>query len=145
MAERDPRTRLRKVRDEIRHCEEARNHWKKNWLGNANNVDRMKSITGYSFVTVGRRRLSSTQRSIDLHRLLSPRSSFVCSRAMSSGPGNKAHRPAARVEGQKADVWLVCFDEQAGSHTKECSRTIVNEAATASPVQPIINMGQGFL
>lgn len=25
------------------------------------------------------------------------------------------------------------------------SRTIVNEAATASPVQPIINMGQGFL
>ena len=24
-------------------------------------------------------------------------------------------------------------------------RTIVNEAATASPVQPIINMGQGFL
>ena len=25
------------------------------------------------------------------------------------------------------------------------SRTIVNEAARASPVQPIINMGQGFL
>ena len=24
-------------------------------------------------------------------------------------------------------------------------RTIVNEAATASPVQPIVNMGQGFL
>ncbi|MCJ1338373.1 hypothetical protein MMC09_003660 [Bachmanniomyces sp. S44760] len=36
-------------------------------------------------------------------------------------------RPAARVAGQKQDVW-----------------TIINEAATASPVQPIINMGQGF-
>ncbi|MCJ1260699.1 hypothetical protein MMC22_000561 [Lobaria immixta] len=36
-------------------------------------------------------------------------------------------RPAKRVAGQKQDVW-----------------TIVNEAATASPVQPIINMGQGF-
>ncbi|MCJ1411091.1 hypothetical protein MMC19_005179 [Ptychographa xylographoides] len=36
-------------------------------------------------------------------------------------------RPAKRVAGQKQDVW-----------------TIVNEAAQASPVQPIINMGQGF-
>lgn len=36
-------------------------------------------------------------------------------------------QPAKRVAGQKQDVW-----------------TIVNEAATASPVQPIINMGQGF-
>ncbi|MCJ1283453.1 hypothetical protein MMC26_002782 [Xylographa opegraphella] len=36
-------------------------------------------------------------------------------------------RPAKRVAGQKQDVW-----------------TIVNEAAIASPVQPIINMGQGF-
>ncbi|KAK3173064.1 hypothetical protein OEA41_006393 [Lepraria neglecta] len=36
-------------------------------------------------------------------------------------------RPAKRIAGQKQDVW-----------------TIVNEAATASPVQPIINMGQGF-
>ncbi|MCJ1472046.1 hypothetical protein MMC13_000691 [Lambiella insularis] len=36
-------------------------------------------------------------------------------------------RPAGRVAGQKQDVW-----------------TIVNEAATMSPVQPIINMGQGF-
>ncbi|KAL8949902.1 MAG: hypothetical protein Q9222_004027 [Ikaeria aurantiellina] len=36
-------------------------------------------------------------------------------------------RPASRVAGQKQDVW-----------------TIVNEAATTSPVQPIINMGQGF-
>lgn len=25
------------------------------------------------------------------------------------------------------------------------ARSIINEAATASPVQPIINMGQGFL
>ncbi|OIW27257.1 aminotransferase class I and II [Coniochaeta ligniaria NRRL 30616] len=36
-------------------------------------------------------------------------------------------KPAARVAGQKLDVW-----------------TIVNEAATASPIQPIVNMGQGF-
>lgn len=36
--------------------------------------------------------------------------------------------PARRVAGQKQDVW-----------------SIVNEAAAASPVQPIVNMGQGFL
>ncbi|KAJ6029498.1 hypothetical protein N7444_012485 [Penicillium canescens] len=36
-------------------------------------------------------------------------------------------RPAARVAGQRQDVW-----------------SIVNEAAAASPVQPIVNMGQGF-
>ena len=36
--------------------------------------------------------------------------------------------PAKRVAGQKQDVW-----------------SIVNEAAAASPVQPIVNMGQGFL
>ncbi|KAI9891499.1 MAG: hypothetical protein M1814_002622 [Vezdaea aestivalis] len=36
-------------------------------------------------------------------------------------------RPAKRVSGQKQDVW-----------------TIVNEAASASPIQPIVNMGQGF-
>lgn len=36
-------------------------------------------------------------------------------------------QPAARVSGQRQDVW-----------------TIVNEAAAASPKQPIVNMGQGF-
>ncbi|KAJ5415694.1 hypothetical protein N7465_004389 [Penicillium sp. CMV-2018d] len=36
-------------------------------------------------------------------------------------------RPAKRVAGQRQDVW-----------------SIVNEAAAASPVQPIVNMGQGF-
>ncbi|KAH0558435.1 hypothetical protein GP486_004904 [Trichoglossum hirsutum] len=36
-------------------------------------------------------------------------------------------RPAKRVSGQRQDVW-----------------SIVNEAAAASPVQPIVNMGQGF-
>ncbi|KAK2625913.1 hypothetical protein QTJ16_005225 [Diplocarpon rosae] len=36
-------------------------------------------------------------------------------------------QPAKRVAGRKQDVW-----------------TIVNEAAAASPVQPIVNMGQGF-
>ncbi|KAK5451387.1 arylformamidase [Exophiala xenobiotica] len=37
------------------------------------------------------------------------------------------YAPAKRVAGQKQDVW-----------------SIVNEAAAASPVQPIVNMGQGF-
>ncbi|EGX88934.1 kynurenine-oxoglutarate transaminase 1 [Cordyceps militaris CM01] len=36
-------------------------------------------------------------------------------------------KPAARVSGQKQDVW-----------------SIINEAAAASPKQPIVNMGQGF-
>ncbi|ERS95838.1 kynurenine aminotransferase [Sporothrix schenckii 1099-18] len=39
----------------------------------------------------------------------------------------KKLQPAARVSGQRQDVW-----------------TIVNEAAAASPKQPIVNMGQGF-
>lgn len=37
-------------------------------------------------------------------------------------------KPAKRVAGQRQDVW-----------------SIINEAATASPKQPIVNMGQGFL
>ncbi|KAI9681325.1 MAG: hypothetical protein M1817_002608 [Caeruleum heppii] len=36
-------------------------------------------------------------------------------------------RPAQRVTGDKIDIW-----------------TLVNEAAAASPIQPIVNMGQGF-
>ncbi|KAM7204820.1 Pyridoxal phosphate-dependent transferase [Rhypophila sp. PSN 637] len=36
-------------------------------------------------------------------------------------------QPAARVAGRRQDVW-----------------SIINEAAAASPVQPIVNMGQGF-
>ncbi|KAL1842435.1 hypothetical protein VTJ49DRAFT_5283 [Mycothermus thermophilus] len=36
-------------------------------------------------------------------------------------------KPAARVRGQRQDVW-----------------SIINEAAAASPIQPIVNMGQGF-
>ncbi|KAL3427159.1 aminotransferase class I and II [Phlyctema vagabunda] len=36
-------------------------------------------------------------------------------------------QPAARVAGRKQDVW-----------------SIVNEAAAASPIQPIVNLGQGF-
>ncbi|KAF7547924.1 hypothetical protein G7Z17_g7381 [Cylindrodendrum hubeiense] len=36
-------------------------------------------------------------------------------------------KPAARVSGKRQDVW-----------------TIINEAAAASPNQPIVNMGQGF-
>ncbi|QUC21887.1 uncharacterized protein UV8b_06128 [Ustilaginoidea virens] len=41
--------------------------------------------------------------------------------------GSSKIKPAARVSGQKQDVW-----------------SIINEAAAASPKQPIVNMGQGF-
>ncbi|OJJ49465.1 hypothetical protein ASPZODRAFT_14180 [Penicilliopsis zonata CBS 506.65] len=44
-----------------------------------------------------------------------------------TAPRGDPFKPAARVAGQRQDVW-----------------TIVNEAAAASPVQPIVNMGQGF-
>ncbi|KAM0298854.1 hypothetical protein ACHAPM_008286 [Fusarium culmorum] len=36
-------------------------------------------------------------------------------------------QPAARVQGQKKDVW-----------------SMINEAAASSPIQPIVNLGQGF-
>ncbi|PCD44911.1 hypothetical protein AU210_000360 [Fusarium oxysporum f. sp. radicis-cucumerinum] len=36
-------------------------------------------------------------------------------------------KPAARVQGQKKDVW-----------------SMINEAAASSPIQPIVNLGQGF-
>ncbi|TLS23614.1 uncharacterized protein PpBr36_06395 [Pyricularia pennisetigena] len=45
--------------------------------------------------------------------------------SMSTGSGK--FKPAARVAGRRQDVW-----------------SIINEAATASPKQPIVNMGQGF-
>ncbi|TLD33679.1 hypothetical protein PspLS_00926 [Pyricularia sp. CBS 133598] len=45
--------------------------------------------------------------------------------SMSTGSGK--FQPAARVAGRRQDVW-----------------SIINEAATASPKQPIVNMGQGF-
>ncbi|GLA18278.1 hypothetical protein AnigIFM62618_005433 [Aspergillus niger] len=55
-----------------------------------------------------------------------PRQPF--SRAMSATTARPdPFKPAARVAGQRQDVW-----------------SIVNEAAAASPVQPIVNMGQGF-
>jgi len=84
-------------------------------------------------------------------------------------------KPAARVTGQKLDVWYVKEDllciavfaylselsariglsEIIDTQTRKtsapsqeigltASRTIVNEAAAASPKQPIVNMGQGF-
>lgn len=42
-------------------------------------------------------------------------------------PLSEKMKPAARVAGRRQDVW-----------------SIINEAAAASPVQPIVNMGQGF-
>ncbi|PHH59288.1 hypothetical protein CDD81_3412 [Ophiocordyceps australis] len=41
--------------------------------------------------------------------------------------GTRKLQPASRVSGQRQDVW-----------------SIINEAAAASPKQPIVNMGQGF-
>ncbi|KAL2823945.1 pyridoxal phosphate-dependent transferase [Aspergillus cavernicola] len=60
---------------------------------------------------------------------LPPRiSSLLGVRAMSATAARPdPFRPAKRVAGQRQDVW-----------------SIVNEAAAASPVQPIVNMGQGF-
>ncbi|OKL59776.1 putative aminotransferase [Talaromyces atroroseus] len=52
-----------------------------------------------------------------------------------SAPRADPFRPAARVAGQRQDVWLISVPGL---------RSIVNEAAAASPVQPIVNMGQGF-
>lgn len=52
-------------------------------------------------------------------------------------------KPARRVAGQRQDVWYEMTKIRAG--LSNCFRSIVNEAATASPVQPIVNMGQGFL
>ncbi|KAB2579208.1 putative aminotransferase [Lasiodiplodia theobromae] len=49
-------------------------------------------------------------------------------RAMSATAARRdPYKPAARVAGQKQDVW-----------------SIVNEAAAATPVTPVVNMGQGF-
>ncbi|OMP84633.1 putative aminotransferase [Diplodia seriata] len=50
------------------------------------------------------------------------------SRAMSATAARRdPFKPAARVAGQKQDVW-----------------SIVNEAAAQTPVTPVVNMGQGF-
>lgn len=46
----------------------------------------------------------------------------------SSKMAEEKFKPAKRVSGQRQDVW-----------------SIINEAAAASPKQPIVNMGQGFL
>ncbi|KAI9373793.1 pyridoxal phosphate-dependent transferase [Aspergillus egyptiacus] len=61
-------------------------------------------------------------------RLPRPRFPPLGVRAMSATAARPdPFRPAKRVAGQRQDVW-----------------SIVNEAAAASPVQPIVNMGQGF-
>jgi kynurenine aminotransferase len=55
-------------------------------------------------------------------------------------------KPAARVAGSRQDVWWV-VNPDLGSLAHKLTgrkRSIVNEAAAASPVQPIVNMGQGF-
>jgi hypothetical protein len=56
--------------------------------------------------------------------------------------------PAKRVTGEKQDVWYVGYIKLLmviRQLTDTKSRSIVNEAAAASPIQPILNMGQGFL
>ncbi|KAJ5504324.1 hypothetical protein N7463_007198 [Penicillium fimorum] len=72
---------------------------------------------------------SQNCRSKNLFSVLSilPRPTYSA-RAMSATASRPdPFRPAKRVAGQRQDVW-----------------SIVNEAAAASPVQPIVNMGQGF-
>jgi hypothetical protein len=54
-------------------------------------------------------------------------------------------KPAKRVAGQRQDVWYVspiCTSDGCVSHAS--IRSIVNEAAEASSVKPMVNMGQGF-
>ncbi|BCR83445.1 kynurenine--oxoglutarate transaminase [Aspergillus chevalieri] len=67
--------------------------------------------------------ISCTYRSSLLPRIHFPGVRTMTATAARPDP----FRPAARVAGQRQDVW-----------------SIVNEAAAASPVQPIVNMGQGF-
>ncbi|OAA41315.1 Pyridoxal phosphate-dependent transferase, major domain protein [Metarhizium rileyi] len=62
-----------------------------------------------------------------LLRNLFKHSSLTSQRFKSTMEGSGKIRPAARVSNQKQDVW-----------------SIINEAAAASPKQPIVNMGQGF-
>ncbi|KAJ5564928.1 hypothetical protein N7513_001170 [Penicillium frequentans] len=80
---------------------------------------------------VGRASLLSTlTRTVSPQSRLSilPRLPGFGARTMSAtAPRPDPFRPAKRVAGQRQDVW-----------------SIVNEAAAASPVQPIVNMGQGF-
>lgn len=55
-------------------------------------------------------------------------------------------RPAKRVAGQRQDVWYGVPGKKVRKDIlNSVLRSIVNEAAAASPVQPIVNMGQGFL
>ena len=54
-------------------------------------------------------------------------------------------KPARRVAGQRKDVWYlspICASEDCVSYAS--IRSIVNEAAEASSVKPMVNMGQGF-
>ncbi|KAJ6161143.1 arylformamidase [Penicillium chermesinum] len=83
------------------------------------------------FSMLGRRFLSTVSKKISSPRL-PPNSPFSFSGSGARKMSATAARPdpfspAKRVAGQRQDVW-----------------SIVNEAAAASPVQPIVNMGQGF-
>lgn len=83
----------------------------------------------------------------------SPRSiDFHCRKMSASAPKADPFKPAARVAGQRQDVWYFFFKfpvsrccAQAVLIVMRAKRSIVNEAAAASPMQPIVNMGQGFL
>lgn len=54
------------------------------------------------------------------------------------------YKPAARVAGQKQDVWCAILSHSSAADTNATGRSIVNEAAAATPVTPVVNMGQGF-
>ncbi|KAK6826032.1 aminotransferase class I and II [Apiospora arundinis] len=75
-------------------------------------------------VPISRFRTATTPLRLIRHFHASRQLGF-CS-TMTNGLPSKL-KPAARVTGQRQDVW-----------------SIINEAAAASPKQPIVNMGQGF-
>lgn len=82
-----------------------------------------------------------------LPQLVSQGPIWAVSRNMGSTPVmSDPFRPAKRVAGQKQDVWYIQNNPHFESQPIDIvDRTIVNEAAAKSPIQPIINMGQGFL
>lgn len=55
-------------------------------------------------------------------------------------------KPASRIAGDKKDVWYESSSGQDWNRVRAnfSCRSIVNDAAEKSPIQPIVNMGQGF-
>ncbi|KAL8377878.1 hypothetical protein RB595_008523 [Gaeumannomyces hyphopodioides] len=89
-------------------------------------VSALLAATAASSVT---RRIPLSATAATTPKAATPPLPHLISRMSSSSTtaGSGKLKPAARVAGRRQDVW-----------------SIVNEAALASPMQPIVNMGQGF-